>query len=370
MRALLAVVLVAGVAFGPAGASARDVASIDEVYARWIKQHGVTRAALAVARGDRLVLAKGYGGLAPDRRVLLGSLSKAITATCTVALIQQGKLRFDAPLGELLDRVGRRYGAPRDARLRAVTVEQLLTHRAGFARSQGDPATGRTLVELLARRPVSQVTMHDLVPGVLRTPLEHEPGTRHAYTNAPHLLLGLWIEAITGQPYESSCAETVLRPHGIVGGKLHEKWGVLGSFGGWGLSGPEYLAFFRAFAPSGTFFTPETRKWLVTGEGKEVDDGPVFYTLLRVRPVSSGGHNFFHTGSWNYRQAPTGPSGGIDDSIGTFAVRWVLGVSLFAYFEPRPDSAARSALDHELSRAVAAVRTWPEIDLYPALGMR
>jgi CubicO group peptidase (beta-lactamase class C family) len=368
MRALLALLLGLGLA-GPAGA--QDVDSVDRAYARWITQHGIARATLAVARGDRLVLAKGYGGLAAGSRVLLGSLSKAITATCTVTLIQQGKLRFDTPLGELLDRGAAQYGEPRDARLRRVTVEQMLTHRAGFARPNGDPATGRTLAELLARRAVTQVTMHDLVPGVLRTALEHDPGTQHAYTNAPHLLLGIGIEAVTGQPYERHCAEAVLRPQGIAGARLHEKWAVLGSFGGWNLSGPEYLAFFRAFAPSGLLLTPESRTWLVTGAGKEVGStAGHFYTLLYVRPLADGRQNFFHTGSWGYRQAVSGPSGGINDSIGTLAVRWASGASLFAYYEPRPGNDARAALDRELSQAVAAVRAWPETDLYPALGVR
>ena len=41
----------------------------------------------------------------------------------------------------------------------------------------------------------------------------------------------------------------------------------------------------------------------------------------------------------------------------------------FAYYEPRPDAAARSALDRELYRAAAAVKTWPEENLYPRLRL-
>ncbi len=363
------------VLFAASTAFAQDTASstvdgIEQAFARWVKQHDVVRATLAVAHGDRLVLVKGYGGLAGESRVLIASLSKAITATCTATLVQQDKLRFDTPFGELLDRGAKRYGEPRDPRLRTVTVEQLLTHRAGFSRPQGDPATGTNLAGLLGRQAVSQTAMHDLVPGVLRHKLDHEPGAVHAYTNAPHLLLGIAIEVITGQAYEGYCADAVLRSHGITGAKLHPKWGVLGSFGGWSLSGPEYLTFLRVFAPSGTLLSPESRRWLLAGIGKETTaSGPHFYSMLYVRPLPTGGHNFFHTGSWGYRQGPTGPSGGINDSLGTLAVSAAFGASWFAYYEPRPDNAARSALDRELYRAAAAVKTWPEANLYLRLGL-
>jgi CubicO group peptidase (beta-lactamase class C family) len=328
--------------------------AMEQAFARWVKQHNVRRATLAIARGDRLVLAKGYGGLTGDSRVLLASLSKAITATCTTTLIEQGKLRFDTPLAEFVDRWGTRYRKPADARLGTVTIAQLLTHRAGFSRVAGDPVTGPNLVDQLARRAVTQVTMYDLVPGMLRRKLTDEAGSTYTYTNAPHLLLALVIETVTGEPYARYCADTVLQPLGIRGAALHPKWGLLGSFGGWNLSGPEYLAFYHAFLPSGTFLHADTRRWLVEGTGKELSaGGPVFYSLLFVCPVN-GGHNFFHMGTWGYRQSPSGPSGGINDSVGTMAASLAAGTSWFAYFEPRPSDDARYALDRELVRAAEA----------------
>ena len=345
--------------------------AIEQAFARWVKQHGVTRATLAVAHGDRLVLVKGYGGRSGESRGLIASLSKAITAACTVMLIQQGKLRFDMTLGELIERAPARFGEPRDARLRAATVAQLLTHRAGFGRqTRSDPATGSTLGEVLNRKAVSLATMHDLVPGVLRHVLEHEPGATYAYTNAGHLLLGIAIETITGQSYEDYCEAAVLRPHGIKDARLHPTWGVLGSFGGWNLSGPEYLAFLGILR-SGTSLSAETRQWLESSTDKlTTPGGPVFYSLLLVRPLSGGDYNFFHTGSWGYRTPPTSPSGARNDGVGTLAVSAAFGASWFVSYEPRPDQEARNALDRELYHAAQGVRTWPEGNLYAPLGLR
>ena len=58
------------------------------------------------------------------------------------------------------------------------------------------------------------------------------------------------IEIVTGQSYEEACGGAVLAPQGVRRATLDPEWAVLGSFGGWSLSGPQYLAFLRAFAPS------------------------------------------------------------------------------------------------------------------------
>jgi CubicO group peptidase (beta-lactamase class C family) len=344
---------------------------VERTVAAWMAQHRVEAGALAIARGDRLVLAKGYGRRAATDRGLLASLSKAITAVCTTTLIRQGKLRFDTPLGEILARAPARYGEPRDPRLRTVTIAQLLTHRSGFGRGEAnDPATGRALVDVLMRRAAQHATMYDLVPAVLRHSLQHEPGATFAYTNASHLLLALVIETLTGRKHDEYCADAVLRAQGIKGATLHPTWGVLGSFGGWSLSGPEYLAFLRGFVPRGPLIDDDVRDWMISPAGKAATaDGTVFYSLLYVRPVSDG-LNFWHTGSWGYKTAVTGPSQGLSSSVGTLAVSAASGSSWFVAYEPRPDSAARGALDHAIHRAVGAVKTWPEHDLYATLGLR
>jgi hypothetical protein len=104
------------------------------------------------------------------------------------------------------------------------------------------------------------------------------------------------------------------------------------------------------FAPASTTLTAETRTWLVDPTGKELG-GAGFYSLLQVRPGPTGGYDFYHSGSWGYRSSPTSPSGAINDSIGTRAMRAASGTSWFVSFEPRPAPSAREALDRALYRA-------------------
>jgi CubicO group peptidase (beta-lactamase class C family) len=355
--------VLAAVLAAKAYAEGPGIESVDHAFGRWMREFGGTSATLSVAHGDRLVFVKGYGGLSGERRVLIASLTKPITGVCAALLIQQGKLRFESTLGEWLPR---RYGNPRDPRLLAVTVAQLLTHRAGFSRHEDDPATGLALQEVIRRSGPRHASMHDLVPSVLRAKLDYDPGTTYAYTNAGHLLLGVLIEIVTGQSYEEACGSAVLAPQGVRRATLDPEWAVLGSFGGWSLSGPEYLAFLRAFAPTAPVLTRETRQWMFSAAGKETTaNGPAFYSLLLVRPAAAGGYDLSHMGSFTYRF----PEKRLEVKLNTLAVSAAFGASWFVYLEPGVSPTARLALDRELYQAVQGVNTWPEINLYPSFKL-
>jgi CubicO group peptidase (beta-lactamase class C family) len=64
--------------------------------------------------------------------VPVASLSKAVTAVCVAGLIERGRLSFETPLSQALARTMMRVGQPADPRLSAVTISQLLVHRAGL----------------------------------------------------------------------------------------------------------------------------------------------------------------------------------------------------------------------------------------------
>jgi CubicO group peptidase (beta-lactamase class C family) len=99
-------------------------------------RHGVPGAALAVAKGGKLVLAKGYGwanvssGIAvqPDTLFGLASISKPFTAVATLKLVEQGKLGLDEPVFDNLKHIRPPTGARVDPRLRRITVRQCLDH--------------------------------------------------------------------------------------------------------------------------------------------------------------------------------------------------------------------------------------------------
>jgi CubicO group peptidase (beta-lactamase class C family) len=367
--ALCAAVVAAAAAALAAGgdASPPTVTAFERAWHAWARKHGLQRGTLAVAHGDRLAVVSGYGNRKGEERVLLASLSKAITGVCVATLVQGGRLTWTTPLGEVLDR-----GEIRDARLHEVTIEQLLTHRAGFGDGRGgDPSTGETLRSLLLQRGPDQASPRDVWRLVARFKLQDEPGAVYTYTNAAYFALTLVIERVTGRSYEDYCGTAVLVPTGVHAAALDPTWKVLSGVGGWKLSGPEYLAFLRVFAPGGPVLTDESRRFVeTTTPGRAVDaSGQVFYTLgVTVRPVS-GGYNLFHAGRWGYRLSGA-PGGPLEANIGTWAVRAAAGASWFASFEPMVDTGVRNELDRELFRVARAVRDWPPEDLFPRFGIR
>jgi CubicO group peptidase (beta-lactamase class C family) len=158
---------------------------------------------VAVARRGRLVYAHGFGlaDRAHNRHVTLdtafnlASMGKMFTGVAAAQLVQAGKLRFG-------DRVGR-YLPRLPARLRSLTVAQLLDHTSGLGDFFGDPAYERlrpTLTSLSAYLPL-----------VSRENLLFKPGTRWSYSNSGYVLAGLVIEKASGERYDRYLARHVWR---------------------------------------------------------------------------------------------------------------------------------------------------------------
>jgi CubicO group peptidase (beta-lactamase class C family) len=118
------------------------------------------------------------------------------TTTAAMLLEADGRLELDAPVIRYLP-----WWAGRDARKRAVTVRQLLLHRAGLVafrpwfRDHRGPAEYR---EALAEER-----------------LEYEPGTRTLYSDMGFLTLGLVLEAAAGTTLDSLLATRVWGPLGM-----------------------------------------------------------------------------------------------------------------------------------------------------------
>jgi CubicO group peptidase (beta-lactamase class C family) len=162
---------------------------------------------VAVARHGRIAFAHGYG-LAdrnPKRRITLdtafnlASIGKMFTGVAAAQLVQAGKLRFG-------DRVGK-YLPKLPARLRAITVAQLLDHTSGLGDFFGDPGYQRLLPTL--------TTLRAYLPLVRREHLRFRPGTRWSYSNSGFLLAGLVIEKASGMRYDRYLARHVWKPAGM-----------------------------------------------------------------------------------------------------------------------------------------------------------
>ena len=155
--------------------------------------------------------------MTPDTVVWIASMTKALTATAAMQLVEQGKLDLDSPATRWVpDLAGNEVlegwddnGNPRvRAPKRAITLRHLLTHTAGFAYEIWSPDVAR----------YQQVKG---LPGIgscknaaLKTPLLFDPGDRWEYgINIDWA--GKMVEAVSGQPLGYYLQENLLGPLGM-----------------------------------------------------------------------------------------------------------------------------------------------------------
>ncbi len=178
---------------------------------------GVPGMVAVVLHGDQIV-AQGAAGsrsagstqkVMIDDRFHLGSDTKAMTATLLAVLIEEGKLKWEATIGDIftgwVDNI--------DPAWKDVTLEQLLTHRAGApANLDADGLWGR----LWERKGTPAQQRLQLVRGVLKHPPVVPAGTTYLYSNAGYAMAGAMAEVITGRSWEELLTEKVFQPLGIT----------------------------------------------------------------------------------------------------------------------------------------------------------
>ena len=85
----------------------RVAAQIDRFLTTQLKQSAIPGAAVAVTRGDRVLLVRGYGRdsaeapVTEDSLFRIASLSKSFTALAVMQLVDAGRLRLDDPVRQL-----------------------------------------------------------------------------------------------------------------------------------------------------------------------------------------------------------------------------------------------------------------------------
>jgi CubicO group peptidase (beta-lactamase class C family) len=206
------VALVAGIALN-AGATDTvngELGAKIDVFLSRITPFGFSGTVL-VAKGDQIVLNKGYGlairsqGVpnTADTIFCVGSITKQFTATAILTLEMQGKLKTDDPLTKYLENV------PPDKA--DITLHHLLTHTSGLVKDVGGD--------------YEQAGRDETVRKILALPLESKPGERFAYSNVNYTLLAAVVEKVSGQSYEDYLYEHLFKPAGMEWtGYRRPKW--------------------------------------------------------------------------------------------------------------------------------------------------
>jgi methyl acetate hydrolase len=162
-------------------------------------------------------LAKGPN-MTLDTIFRLASMTKAVTSVAAMQLVEQGKLRLEQPVGNVLPELAAPQvlegfddsGAPRlRPAKRPITLRHLLTHTAGFGYEVWDP----DLIRYVKVSGTPSTSTGKLAS--LRLPLVFDPGDRWEYgINLDWA--GRAVEAVSGQPLEVYFRDKIFSPLGMT----------------------------------------------------------------------------------------------------------------------------------------------------------
>jgi CubicO group peptidase (beta-lactamase class C family) len=203
-------ILVALLLLSGAPAAQPAAADFDAVVQRAMTAFDVPGISLAVVKDGRVVIAKGYGvrklgePAAVDSQTLFGiaSNTKAFTATALGILVDEGKIRWDAPVIDYVPwfQMSDPYVT------REMTVRDLLVHRSGLGLGAGD----------LLWWPSSTYNRKEIAKRLRYIPLVTSFRSAYAYDNVLYLVAGEVIEAVSGQSWEDFVASRILKKVGMT----------------------------------------------------------------------------------------------------------------------------------------------------------
>jgi D-alanyl-D-alanine carboxypeptidase len=161
---------------------------------------------MAVVHKGKVVLERAFGHadlkrgtkLTTRHRFRVASHSKTFTAAGIMKLRERGRMGLDDPIG--------RHVAGLHPAVAAATITQLLSHTAGLVRDGADSG------QWTDRRPFldEAALRQDLARGTVI-----EPSTRFKYSNHGFGLLGLAIEAVSGEAYADWIGREIVAASGL-----------------------------------------------------------------------------------------------------------------------------------------------------------
>jgi CubicO group peptidase (beta-lactamase class C family) len=171
---------------------------------RRLKMPGVS---LAIVEGDKIVHLRGFGQARPDGEAptpqipfFIGSLTKSVTALAVMQLVEAGMIDLDAPVQRHLPwfRVVDPQASAR------MTVRHLLNQTSGLPTSSGEIS----LADFDNSPGATERQARALSTLVLTRPV----GSAFEYSNSNYNLLGLIIEAASGELYANYIQKQIFTP--------------------------------------------------------------------------------------------------------------------------------------------------------------
>jgi D-alanyl-D-alanine carboxypeptidase len=173
---------------------------------------------VAVASHNQIVFSRALGKADIEQGVRLttasvqrlASLSKPITGTIIMDLVEQGKLALDVSVRQYLPELPAFY--------QSVTLRELLSHQSGV-RGYADE-------ESVLFSTIHYATSRDALKAMMTYPLAFTPGTKLEYSSLAFTVLGAAAETATGRSFQQLSQDFFSR-HGIRGFALDDPYALV-----------------------------------------------------------------------------------------------------------------------------------------------
>ena len=192
---------------GPQRISMATTATGDSELSTYLREHPEpgfhNLAAFTLVQGKTT-----FAGLGADEHteVEIGSVTKMFTGEIAHQLVEEGKIRLDTTVGEVLE-VG-------DTPVSDVTVQELLEHTSGLPRLANGSFFSSVFGSVTGANPYAGETNRNILDTAIEAKLENR-GTE-TYSNLGYALLGILLERVTDTPYEQLLHERIFKPAGMT----------------------------------------------------------------------------------------------------------------------------------------------------------
>jgi CubicO group peptidase (beta-lactamase class C family) len=193
--------------------------SPDAAFTSFLKKYQVVGGVVGFFTPNALTYIKAFGyanreqgvEMMPYHRLRIASVSKPITATAIMKLVEENHFQLDDYAFDLLEDTVEIA----DPRLLSIRIRHLLNHTAGWDRELvGDPMFKQ--IEIMQSLELSEpANPSQIIRWVKRQPLQTQPGISYAYSNVGYLILGRIIEKFTGKNY-SHAIDSLLFQHADI----------------------------------------------------------------------------------------------------------------------------------------------------------
>ena len=195
--------------------------AVDAFVIEQMRQLHIPGLSLVIVRDSKIIKSAGYGlanvelnvKAAPETVYEIGSVTKQFTSTAIMMLVEENKIKLDAPVGDYLTDI--------PAIWKPITVRQLLNQTSGIKDYFTDeqPDFFKT-----AHFPAAKEI---ILKPALDAPLNYQPGESYNYSNTNHFLLGLLIEKTSGESYAVFLQKRIFAPLGMTATLVNDHRNVI-----------------------------------------------------------------------------------------------------------------------------------------------